>query len=82
MASTSDEIKAFSGHRDSVTADEVPRINDPVPNENFIYRNGSRSLLLHYCGVDKQFRPIPKHSAYGIKPRNAEQHFALECSIG
>ncbi|MGC6444195.1 MAG: PhoH family protein [Rubripirellula sp.] len=78
---TSDEIKAFSGHRDSVPADEVARIDDPVPNENFIYRNGSRSLLLHYCGVDNQFRQIPKHSAYGIKPRNAEQHFALNALL-
>ena len=74
---TSEEMKCFLGRRKSIDASEIPRIQDPIPNENFIYRNGSRSLLLKYSGEDNQYCVIPKHQAYGIRPRNAEQHFAL-----
>ena len=77
----SDEMKCFLGHRPSVASMEVPKINNPVPNENFIYRNGSRSLLLHYSGEEDVYRVIPKRAAYGIKPRNAEQHFALNALL-
>ena len=74
---TSEEMKCFLGRRKSIDASEISRIQDPIPNENFIYRNGSRSLLLKYSGEDNQYCVIPKHQAYGIRPRNAEQHFAL-----
>lgn len=69
------------GQRDSVCSSSVLRIQDPVPNENFIYRNGTRSLLLQYQGDADEFRVIQKHSAYGIQPRNAEQHFALNALL-
>ena len=78
---TSEEMKCFMGQRDSVCSSSVLRIQDPVPNENFIYRNGTRSLLLQYQGDADEFRVIQKHSAYGIQPRNAEQHFALNALL-
>jgi PhoH-like ATPase len=73
----SEEIKLFSGHHGFVPKDQVPSISSPIANENFIFRNGSRSLLLTYSGQDRTFQSLPKLSAYGIRPRNAEQTFAL-----
>lgn len=61
-----------------VHAAQVPEVERPMPNENFILRNGSRSVLASYRASDGAFVRIRKHSAYGISPRNAEQSFALE----
>jgi PhoH-like ATPase len=61
-----------------VPATSVPQADRPVPNENFILRNGSRSVLATYRALDQSFVRIRKHAAYGISPRNAEQSFALE----
>jgi PhoH-like ATPase len=52
-------------------------ITDPVANENFIIRNGSRSVLATYLAAEPAFVRVEKITAYGIKPRNAEQSFAL-----
>jgi PhoH-like ATPase len=50
----------------------------PVPNENFVLRNGSQSVLATFRAEDDAFHRIRKQPAYGISPRNAEQAFALE----
>ena len=73
----SEEISLFSGRSGVVDEEHVTSIESPVANENFIFRNGSRSVLLTYCGRDKTFQRTKKVSAYGIQPRNAEQTFAL-----
>jgi len=72
-----EEIKLFGGDRGIVSQEQLPSIPSPIANENFIFRNGSRSLLLTYSGQDKTFQALPKMTAYGIRPRNAEQSFAL-----
>ena len=61
-----------------VPAREVGIVERPMPNENFILRNGSRSALASYRASDEAYVRIRKHTAYGISPRNAEQSFALE----
>lgn len=61
-----------------VPAREVGIVEKPMPNENFILRNGSRSALASYRASDEAYVRIRKHTAYGISPRNAEQSFALE----
>lgn len=61
----------------SVPATELGLIPNPVPNENFILRNGSKSVLARYRQDDLSFNRIMTNKAYGIKPRNAEQSFAL-----
>jgi len=54
------------------------RIDPPaVPNENFIFRNGSRSVLATYRSEGQFFQRVERGLAYGIHPRNAEQSFAL-----
>ncbi|MDA0658087.1 MAG: PhoH family protein [Planctomycetota bacterium] len=49
----------------------------PIANENFIFRNGSRSVLATFRSDSQAFQRIERGTAYGINPRNAEQSFAL-----
>lgn len=53
---------------------EMPR---PYPNECFILRNGMKSILTTYNKENDSFTLVEKVTAYGIKPRNAEQTFSL-----
>ncbi|MBP8249929.1 MAG: PhoH family protein, partial [Chitinophagales bacterium] len=50
---------------------------EPFANQCFILKNGSSSVLASYNSEEKVFERINKATAYGIKPRNAEQVFAL-----
>jgi PhoH-like ATPase len=52
-----------------------------VPNKFFILRNASRSVLAYYDPVKNVILKIDKNYIYGIKPRNAEQTFAVEALI-
>ena len=49
----------------------------PLPNHYFILKNGNASVLTVYNEDTQSFERIEKTNAYGIKPRNAEQVFAL-----
>lgn len=69
-------VKEFYDNGGSVPQDNVP-VEDPVANENFILRNGSKSVLATYNADKKAFHRIERLSAGGISPRNAEQFFAL-----
>ncbi|PKL39226.1 MAG: ribonuclease [Spirochaetae bacterium HGW-Spirochaetae-1] len=53
----------------------------PVPNENFILRNTSQSILATYIKEENALRIVEKRRAYGITPRNAEQIFALNACM-
>jgi len=65
--------------RDSLA--DLPDAANPVANENFILRNESRSVLATYLAATDSFARVEKTIAYGIKPRNAEQLFALRALI-
>ena len=75
------EIEPFFKGVGIVEQDRVPSIPDPVANENFIFRNGSKSALITYIQGIKSFRRVAKVNAYGIEPRNAEQTFALRALL-
>ena len=62
----------------SVPVDELGLTKDPVPNQYFILKNGSASVLAYYNHSDGVCERIDRKSAYGIEPRNAEQTFALD----
>ncbi len=64
-----------------VPADALPEAEHPVPNENFILRNGSKSVLATFRAGDRTFQRVEKSPAYGIMPRNAEQSFALKALL-
>ena len=50
---------------------------EPLPNEYFILRNDSQSILATYIRETDSLNLVEKKKAYGIQPRNAEQTFAL-----
>ena len=50
---------------------------DPRDNHYFILRSATNSILAYYNPDQKKIERVDKLSAYGIKPRNAEQTFAL-----
>jgi PhoH-like ATPase len=77
----SEQIALFSengGHVDLELVDSVVR---PIANENFILRNGSRSVLATYDAEQKRLRRLDRIAATGINPRNAEQAFALRALL-
>jgi PhoH-like ATPase len=52
-----------------------------VPNKYFILRNNSRSVLACFDPENGRLRKVEKGIAYGIKPRNAEQTFAIDALV-
>lgn len=77
----SDEIEPFFESNGLVERSEVPSIVAPIANENFVFRNGSKSALITYLEQSRSFQRLSKQSAYGIDPRNAEQTFALKALL-
>ena len=49
----------------------------PEANECFIFKGNSSSALARYDSKTERVYRVEKKSAYGIKPRNAEQTFSL-----
>ncbi len=49
-----------------------------VPNKYFILRNLNHSVLAVYEQQTELFKKVDKNLVYGIKPRNAEQTFAVD----
>ena len=51
---------------------------DAVPNKFYIIRNTNRSVLAYLDPEMENLRKVDKNIIYGIKPRNAEQTFAVD----
>lgn len=49
----------------------------PVCNNYFILKNLKKSVLSYYNPLEDRIEHINKQTVYGIKPRNAEQTFAI-----
>lgn len=49
----------------------------PIDNGYYIIRNGKSSTLAYFNPLTENFERVEKQTTYGIKPRNAEQTFAL-----
>jgi PhoH-like ATPase len=54
---------------------------DPTANDYFIFRGINASALVRYDAGARHFERVDKKSAYGIKPRNAEQTFLLNALL-
>ncbi len=52
-------------------------IKDPIPNQYFIIRNESSSVLAYYNPELDKIERVEKRPAFKILPRNAEQVFAM-----
>ena len=74
-------VDRFYGAPGTVPAEDLPEVADPVANENFILRNGSKSALATFLPEGRVFRRVEKAQAFGISPRNAEQSFALRALL-
>ena len=53
----------------------------PPANQFFILRGASKSALAVYDPLEEQILRVPKETAYGVTPRNAEQTFALHAIL-
>ncbi len=77
----SEVVSQFFVNGGHVPATDLDCVTQPVANENFILRNGSKSVLATYCPQERAFVRIDKLAASGIAPRNAEQSFALRALL-
>ncbi|WDI45129.1 PhoH family protein [Bremerella sp. P1] len=75
---TTEQIDRFYQDSGNVHLEDFPEVSDPIANENFVLRNGSKSVLATFNHEEQVLRRIEKYSPYGIKPRNAEQVFAIK----
>lgn len=64
-----------------VPADQLQQVSRPLANENFILRNGSKSVLATFNPKSNAFDRIDRISASWIHPRNSEQSFALRALL-
>jgi PhoH-like ATPase len=61
-------------------SDPPPGAEELHPNEYLVLKNSSQSALGRYDFVRKKVRVLPsfKEDVWGVRPRNKEQHFALD----
>lgn len=62
-------------------APEEAGVAAPVANQYFLLRAPHASALAWFDPASGRLAPVQKGSAYGIKPRNAEQTFALHAIL-
>ena len=77
----SEVVNQFFVNGGHVPADQLDCVTQPRANENFVLRNGSKSVLATYNPNEKAFVRIDKLSASGISPRNSEQSFAMRALL-
>ena len=53
----------------------------PMKNHYYILRSGKKSILAFYNSFNGMVEQVDKKVAYGIKPRNAEQAFAIHAVL-
>ncbi|MFT5970269.1 MAG: PhoH-like ATPase [Flavobacteriales bacterium] len=68
----------FKDHK--LDADRFPEFEKGT-NENYILKSSKSSALAFYNAEENTIEHVIKQSAYGIKPRNAEQAFALNAIL-
>ena len=57
------------------------KLKTAIANHFYTLKNGDASALVYYNDETKQLERINKENAYGIKPRNVEQTFALHAVL-
>ena len=61
--------------------DKINFEENPLSNNYLILRNGKKSVLAFHNSENQTIDRVDKRSAYGIKPRNAEQTFAIHAIL-
>lgn len=54
---------------------------EPMKNHYYIFKSGKKSALAFYNPLNEMLEHVEKRSVYGIKPRNAEQTFAIHAAL-
>ena len=72
-------IKFFQIPFEVPAVEILPKLKGEIlPNKYYIFRNTNRSVLAYFDQSAEIFRKVDKNVTYGIKPRNAEQTFAVD----
>lgn len=53
----------------------------PEKNHYYILKSGKKSVLAYYNPLNEMVEQVEKRSVYGVKPRNAEQAFAIHALL-
>lgn len=53
----------------------------PMKNHYYILKSGKKSALAYYNPFNEMIEHVEKRSVYGVKPRNAEQTFAIHAAL-
>jgi PhoH-like ATPase len=61
--------------------EEVLGKEKPMKNNYYILKSGKKSVLAFYNSANGMVEQVEKKNAYGIKPRNAEQAFAIHAVL-
>ena len=65
----------------AISAEKLSKYIDPVPNHFYILKSSKNSSLVYYNPFLDQYERVEKQAMYGIKPRNAEQTFAMQAIL-
>ncbi len=72
-------LKLYQTPYESPAKPILNKINgEEIPNKFYILRNSNRSVLAYLDQEKETFHKVDKNTVYGIKPRNAEQTFAVD----
>jgi PhoH-like ATPase len=66
---------------EGIAVSEFQFSETPLSNEYFVLKGQTSSALATFVPAEKIIRRVNKHSAYNIRPRNAEQTFALDALL-
>jgi PhoH-like ATPase len=55
--------------------------NDVLKNHYYIFKSGKKSALAYLNPFNGMLEHVEKRSVYGVKPRNAEQTFAIHAAL-
>ena len=68
-------------YQDGYCSPKEVGLKEPQNNGYYIIKNGKSSVLTYYNATSENIERVEKTSAFGIKPLNAEQVFALHALL-
>lgn len=71
-------IDSIYSDKEGINADRLEIKSKLTPNQCFILKSTSNSVLVRYNPFTNRIKRVDKGINYGIQPRNAEQSFAFE----
>ncbi len=77
----SELINKMYQSKTGVSVSELEEFYQPNVNEYFVLKDGNSSILLYNNPFEKRLEKVDKVPAYGIKPKNSEQAFAMHALL-